>query len=215
MKINIKNIKVRSICATLFISLFLSCNNSGGELKGDEVAKSTDIVPNLKEISEKIKKASDFAQSVKEIETLVKSIDELAKAIGKKVDASGINTEADKNDSLVAGVFQIIADLKTKLTAMEAQKVNVSDDLKGKIIAAKKISDDFLTKVKSQHNNLGQSAEAPKAIKKDNVDNTKGAKELADLNTAIDVLLKGANTAVESAIEELTRPTKREVTSKS
>ncbi|WP_211228817.1 variable large family protein, partial [Borrelia coriaceae] len=27
MKINIKNIKVRSICATLFISLFLSCNN--------------------------------------------------------------------------------------------------------------------------------------------------------------------------------------------
>ncbi|AHH11546.1 Variable major outer membrane lipoprotein (plasmid) [Borrelia coriaceae ATCC 43381] len=29
MKINIKNIRVKSICATLFISLFLSCNNSG------------------------------------------------------------------------------------------------------------------------------------------------------------------------------------------
>ncbi|AHH11331.1 Variable outer membrane protein (plasmid) [Borrelia coriaceae ATCC 43381] len=27
MKINIKNIRVKSICATLFISLFLSCNN--------------------------------------------------------------------------------------------------------------------------------------------------------------------------------------------
>ncbi|AHH11260.1 variable large family protein (plasmid) [Borrelia coriaceae] len=29
MKINIKNIRVKSICATLFISLLLSCNNSG------------------------------------------------------------------------------------------------------------------------------------------------------------------------------------------
>ncbi|AHH11561.1 variable large family protein (plasmid) [Borrelia coriaceae] len=33
MKINIKNIRVKSICATLFISLFLSCNNSGEELE--------------------------------------------------------------------------------------------------------------------------------------------------------------------------------------
>ncbi|AHH11370.1 Variable outer membrane protein (plasmid) [Borrelia coriaceae ATCC 43381] len=27
MKINIKNIRIKSICTTLFISLFLSCNN--------------------------------------------------------------------------------------------------------------------------------------------------------------------------------------------
>ncbi|AHH11592.1 Variable outer membrane protein, partial (plasmid) [Borrelia coriaceae ATCC 43381] len=33
MKINIKNIKVGSICATLFISLFLSCNNGIEELE--------------------------------------------------------------------------------------------------------------------------------------------------------------------------------------
>ncbi|WP_025408864.1 variable large family protein [Borrelia coriaceae] len=33
MKINIKNIKVRSICATLFISLFLACNNGIEELE--------------------------------------------------------------------------------------------------------------------------------------------------------------------------------------
>ncbi|AHH11544.1 Variable major protein (plasmid) [Borrelia coriaceae ATCC 43381] len=32
MKINIKSIKVKSICATLFISLFLSCNNGIEEL---------------------------------------------------------------------------------------------------------------------------------------------------------------------------------------
>ncbi|AHH11335.1 variable large family protein (plasmid) [Borrelia coriaceae] len=33
MKINIKNIRVKSICATLFISLFLSCNNGIEELE--------------------------------------------------------------------------------------------------------------------------------------------------------------------------------------
>ncbi|AHH11922.1 variable large family protein (plasmid) [Borrelia coriaceae] len=33
MKINIKNIRIRSICATLFISLFLSCNNGIEELQ--------------------------------------------------------------------------------------------------------------------------------------------------------------------------------------
>ncbi|AHH11259.1 variable large family protein (plasmid) [Borrelia coriaceae] len=36
MKINIKNIKVRSICATLFISLFLSCNNGIEELQNQK-----------------------------------------------------------------------------------------------------------------------------------------------------------------------------------
>ncbi|AHH11800.1 hypothetical protein bcCo53_001284 (plasmid) [Borrelia coriaceae] len=33
MKINIKNIRLRSICTRLFIFLFLSCNNSGEELE--------------------------------------------------------------------------------------------------------------------------------------------------------------------------------------
>ncbi|AHH11921.1 variable large family protein [Borrelia coriaceae] len=36
MKINIKNIRVRSICATLFISLFLSCNNAGESAEAEK-----------------------------------------------------------------------------------------------------------------------------------------------------------------------------------
>ncbi|AHH11265.1 variable large family protein (plasmid) [Borrelia coriaceae] len=36
MKINIKNIRVRSICATLFISLFLSCNNGIEDLQKEK-----------------------------------------------------------------------------------------------------------------------------------------------------------------------------------
>ncbi|AHH11373.1 Variable major protein (plasmid) [Borrelia coriaceae ATCC 43381] len=33
MKINIKNVRVKSICATLFIALFFSCNNGIEELE--------------------------------------------------------------------------------------------------------------------------------------------------------------------------------------
>ncbi|AHH11798.1 variable large family protein (plasmid) [Borrelia coriaceae] len=36
MKINIKNISIKSICATLFISLFLSCNNGIEELQREK-----------------------------------------------------------------------------------------------------------------------------------------------------------------------------------
>ncbi|UPA17529.1 variable large family protein (plasmid) [Borrelia coriaceae] len=52
MKINIKNIGVKSICATLFISLFLSCNNSGESAEAEnrlnsvlmDVGRSTENV---------------------------------------------------------------------------------------------------------------------------------------------------------------------------
>ncbi|AHH11618.1 hypothetical protein bcCo53_001692 (plasmid) [Borrelia coriaceae] len=41
MKINIKNIRIKSICATLFIFLFLFCNNGIGELeKGNHFLSS-------------------------------------------------------------------------------------------------------------------------------------------------------------------------------
>ncbi|UPA17327.1 variable large family protein (plasmid) [Borrelia coriaceae] len=42
MKINIKNIRVKSICATLFISLFLSCNNSGESAEAEK--RLTDVL---------------------------------------------------------------------------------------------------------------------------------------------------------------------------
>ncbi|AFJ49044.1 Vsp/OspC family lipoprotein [Borrelia hermsii] len=190
-----------AILMTLF--LFISCNNGGPELKKGEVTKSDGTVLDLSKISANIKNAVTFAASVQEVETLVKSIDELAKAIGQKVNADGLTAEADKNDSLVAGVYQLISDVQGKLTKLEIGASKFAG-LKEKVVAAKKGSDDFLTKVKAQHNNLGQSAEAPKAIKKGNADSTKGAEELGKLNTAIDELLTAAKDAVEAAIAELT-----------
>ncbi|WP_241762553.1 Vsp/OspC family lipoprotein [Borrelia hermsii] len=124
------------------------------------------------------------------------------------MDSNGLTAEADKNESLVAGVFQAITNVKTKLAELETQADNVSDELKGKVTAAKKESDDFLTKVKGQNANLEQNAKAIKAIKKGNADNSKGTKETGDLSTVIDGLLKDANYAVEAAITELTTPAK-------
>ncbi|AHH11563.1 variable large family protein (plasmid) [Borrelia coriaceae] len=47
MKINIKNIRVKSICATLFISLFLSCNNGMEELQKEN--QSLRSISNLRQ----------------------------------------------------------------------------------------------------------------------------------------------------------------------
>ncbi|UPA15808.1 Vsp/OspC family lipoprotein [Borrelia turicatae] len=200
-----KRITLSALLMTLF--LLMSCNNSGTAPKDGQAAKSDGTVIDLATITKNITDAVAFANDVKEVHTLVKSIDELAKAIGQKVNADGLTAEADKNDSLVAGVYQLISDIQGKLTKLEIGASKFAG-LKEKVVAVKKGSDDFLTKVKAQHNNLGQSAEAPKAIKKGNADSTKGAEELGKLNTAIDALLTSAEAAVTDAINELSTSTK-------
>ncbi|UPA10073.1 hypothetical protein bhYOR_001445 (plasmid) [Borrelia nietonii YOR] len=205
--------RISAIIMTLFMVL-ISCNNGGPELKSDEAAKPDGTVLDLAKISKKIKDASDFATSVKEVETLVKSIDELAKAIGKKIKSDGgLDTEASKNGSLLAGVHSIISAVKTKLEALGTTD-GVSSDLKTKITDVKTKSQTFLGKLKDNHADLGKNDasddDTKKAIKKDNSDKTKGASELEALNTAIDGLLKAANGEVEAAIAELTTPVKGE-----
>ncbi|AHH11632.1 Variable major outer membrane lipoprotein, partial (plasmid) [Borrelia coriaceae ATCC 43381] len=50
MKINIKNIRLKSICATLFISLFLSCNNSGESAEAEK--RLTDVLMDVSRSAE-------------------------------------------------------------------------------------------------------------------------------------------------------------------
>ncbi|AHH13317.1 Variable outer membrane protein (plasmid) [Borrelia hermsii YBT] len=108
--------RISAIIMTLFM-VFISCNNEGPELKSDEVAKSDGTVLDLAKISAKIKEANAFAESVKEVETLVKSIDELVKAIGKKIkdSATDLDNQANKNASILAGAFNVVLHVKTKL----------------------------------------------------------------------------------------------------
>nr|QCQ81052.1 variable tick protein [Borrelia hermsii] len=193
-----------AILMTLF--LFISCNNGGPELKGNEVSKSDGTVLDLAKISAKIKDASDFATSVKEVHTLVKSIDVLAKGIGKKIkNADELDDVADKNGTLVAAVFSLMFDIKTNLETIADKFAG----MKEKIYAVKSECEKFIATVKGKNTDLGKDsvtdAHAQEVMDiKSKPSGDKGASDLVKLNTAIDGLLKDANDAVEAAIKELT-----------
>ncbi|ATQ16569.1 Vsp/OspC family lipoprotein (plasmid) [Borrelia miyamotoi] len=169
---------------TLFLIInivMISCGSGGPAPKEGQASKADGTVIDLAKVSKKIKDAVDFAASVKEIETLVKSVDELAKAIGKKIKEDGtLDTLNNKNGSLLAGAFQVILTVETKLKELE-KKNGLSDAFKAKITNAKGVNVlELVNKLKGGH------------------------AELEALNTAIDELLKAANGAVSSAIAELT-----------
>ncbi|UPA19362.1 vsp protein (plasmid) [Borrelia puertoricensis] len=203
-----------TLCA-LFLTLFLliSCNTSGSATKDGHAAKSDGALIDLVTITNNINDSVDFAKDVKEIHTLVKSIDELAKAIGKKIKNDGIlDAMAGKNGSLLAGVFQVILTVETKLEQLEKKK-ELSDDLKAKITNVKGEGTGLLNKLKGGHAELGiegaTDENAQKAIDRNGKpDGDKGVAELKKLNTAIDALLKDAEAAVTSAINELTTSAK-------
>ncbi|WP_434757412.1 Vsp/OspC family lipoprotein (plasmid) [Borrelia puertoricensis] len=202
-----------TLCA-LFLTLFLlsSCNTSGNATKDGQAAKFDGTVIDLVTITKNIKDSVDFAKSVTEIHTLVKSIDELAKAIGKKIkNGDELDASADHNGSLVAGAFQVILTVETKLKSLN-QSAKLPESLKTKVTAAEQSSKKFLDKLKGENVALGKEgatdSDTKKALDKNDGSKDKGVAELIALNTAIDNLLKDAEAAVTAAINELTTSTK-------
>ncbi|WP_318250823.1 Vsp/OspC family lipoprotein [Borrelia duttonii] len=171
--------------------------------------KGDGSVIDLKVVGEKIKSAVEFAGKVKEVHTLVKSVDELAKAIGKKIqeNTDTLGTDGAHNGSLVAGAFQMVLTIKTKLETLAALD-GISSDLKAKVDDTKGKAESFISKVKTKHSDLGKEGvtddHAKEAIDyKTKANGDKGAKELGELNTLIDTLLSFANKSVEASIAEL------------
>ncbi|ACH94147.1 Vsp/OspC family lipoprotein [Borrelia duttonii] len=192
--------------------VMMGCNSGGGIKEGGEegqVKKGDGSVIDLKGVSKRIKDAVEFAGKVKEVHVLVKSVDELAKAIGKKIDANGsLADEAGQNGSLIAGVHSVISAVNTKLKGLETTD-NISDELKGKIVAVETEGKAFLDKLKSGNAELGKKDASDDDTKKaidriGKTDGDKGVAELIKLNTAIDALLKLAIDAIEASIGELT-----------
>ncbi|WP_025401662.1 Vsp/OspC family lipoprotein [Borrelia crocidurae] len=202
--------RVKVVMIMVMMVVMMGCNSGGGIKEGEEgkARKGDGSVIDLKVVSKKIRDASEFMASVKEIETLVKSIDELVKAIGKKIDANGLADDANHNGSLIAGAYSVIVAVDTKLGVLETKAAGLSNDLKAKVTAAKVESTAFLTKIKGQNSDLGKDtasdAHVKNAIDKNDGTGGKGKEELVKLNTAVNELLKAANTAVGSAITELT-----------
>ncbi|ETZ17275.1 Variable outer membrane protein [Borrelia duttonii CR2A] len=201
--------KVRVIIMMVMMMVMMGCNSGGGIKEGEEGKgrKGDGSVIDLKGVSNKIKDAVEFAQGVKEVHTLVKSIDELAKAIGKKIkNDGGLDTEAGKNGTLVAGVFSVALDVQTKLVALEAKTSD--NELKKQIVDVKTKGNAFIDKMKSKHNDLGKQDsavtdnDAKAAIDRSN-SGDKGATELSALNVSIDGLLKTVNEVLKTVISEL------------
>ncbi|WP_041177950.1 Vsp/OspC family lipoprotein [Borrelia duttonii] len=198
----------------MVVMVVMGCNSGGGIKEGEEgkAKKGDGSVIDLKVIGEKIKSVVEFVEKVKEVETLVKSVDELAKAIGAKIkNAYELDTtNSNHNGSLIAGVFQVILTAETKLKALK-QSVE-TDSLKAKVIVAEQSSKKFLDKLKSENIALGKEdasdVDSKAAFLKSDAAGAKGAKELIELNTAIDELLKSVNGALEIAISELTTSSK-------
>ncbi|WP_376984005.1 Vsp/OspC family lipoprotein [Borrelia recurrentis] len=194
----------------VLVMVMMGCNSGGvGEGSQAKATKADGSVIDLKVVSKKIKDAVEFAEKVKEVHVLVKSVDELAKAIGKKIDANGsLAAEAGQNGSLIAGVHSVISAVNTKLKGLETTD-NISDELKGKIVAVETEGKAFLDKLKSGNAELGKKDASDDDTKKaiDRIgkkDGDKGVAELIKLNTAIDALLKLSTDAVEASIGELT-----------
>ncbi|UPA11525.1 hypothetical protein bpSLO_001378 (plasmid) [Borrelia parkeri] len=207
-----KRITFCALLMTLF--LLMSCNNSGTSPKDGQAAKSDGTILDLATITKNITDAVDFAKNVKDVHTLVKSIDELAKAIGKKIkDGDELDIEAAVNESLVAGAFQVILTVETKLKLLEGPSAKISDACKKKVTEAKTKSREFLGKLRGATATLGKKGvadnDAKAAIDRIGTSNgDKGVAELIALNTAIDALLTAANDAVTAAINALTTPAK-------
>ncbi|WP_376989596.1 Vsp/OspC family lipoprotein [Borrelia recurrentis] len=206
----------RVMIIMVLVMVMMGCNSGGVSGKGEgtggdgKVRKGDGSVIDLKVVGEKIKSAVEFAGKVKEVHVLVKSVDELAKAIGKKIKDSDQELDAldGKNGSLMAGVFQIILTVKGGLTKLETDSSSVTEKIKTKITDAKTKSVNFLKKLQEKNTDLGKedvsNADAEKAI--DYVkqkDGDKGAKELGELNKAVDELLVSSNKIVSDAIAEL------------
>ncbi|AHH11441.1 variable large family protein (plasmid) [Borrelia coriaceae] len=121
MKINIKNIRVKSICATLFISLFLSCNSGVIE----ELEKQRDYILSISNLRQgfldvftsfgdtlgtvlgfnKDTKKSDIGEQLGKIGDAVKSVKDKLESI--KSD-SGYDLIKDKAESVIAKVIETL-----------------------------------------------------------------------------------------------------------
>nr|AAC45540.1 outer surface protein C [Borreliella burgdorferi]prf//2104234C outer surface protein C [Borreliella burgdorferi] len=195
-----------AILMTLF--LFISCNNSGkdGNAASTNPADESVKGPNLTEISKKITDSNAVVLAVKEVGALLTSIDELAtKAIGKKIHQNnGLDTENNHNGSLLAGAYAISTLITQKLGGLK------NEELKEKIAAVKKCSEEFTNKLKSSHTELGkqdaQDDDAKKAILRTHNTKDKGAEELDKLFKAVENLSKAAKEMLSNSVKELTSP---------
>ncbi|AHH11261.1 variable large family protein (plasmid) [Borrelia coriaceae] len=134
MKINIKNIKVRSICVTLFISLFLSCNNGIEELE-----KQRDFILSISNLRQSFLDIfTSFGDSLggvlgfksetkkSEIGDYFKTVKETVEGIKGKLNTI-VTDMKNENNSNASGTEAAVAALNKKLDQIIQGAKTVSD----------------------------------------------------------------------------------------
>ncbi|WP_041178870.1 variable large family protein [Borrelia coriaceae] len=157
MKINIKNINIKSICATLFISLFLSCNNGIEELEKqrDSVLSISKLRQNFLDIftsfgeitgtvlgfnkDTKKSEVADYFKTVKETVEGVKSkLNTIVENMRAANNPNATSTETAVNNLVTNTLDKIIKGAKTASEAIGTDSnliANVADQTNAKGIA--------------------------------------------------------------------------------
>ncbi|AHH11375.1 variable large family protein (plasmid) [Borrelia coriaceae] len=181
MKINIKNIRIKRICATLFISLFLSCNNSGEEL-------------------EKLKNQNNFLSS---LANLGNDFLDIFTSFGNSLGGVlGFNTETKKSD--VANYFKKVHDTveetRKKLVKIvedvEKEKNPNADAVKKEV---EKLVIEKLSKIIEGASEALKSADASEPI--GNISTASGAQNNKVVVGDIDSLVKGIKSIVDVVLQ--------------
>ncbi|AHH11433.1 variable large family protein (plasmid) [Borrelia coriaceae] len=135
MKINIKNINIKSICATLFISLFLACNNGIEELEKRNTFLSSlanlgnDFLNVFTSFGESFGGVLGFNTNTQksEIGTYFNTVKETVEGIKSKLNAIIENMKREGNPN-ASGTEAAVADLNKKLDQIIE---GASDAIKG------------------------------------------------------------------------------------
>ncbi|UPA17501.1 variable large family protein (plasmid) [Borrelia coriaceae] len=182
MKINIKNIRVKSICATLFISLFLSCNNGIEELQKQN--QSILSISNLRQIFLDV--FASFGDMLKDpfgitAATTKKSVGEQLGKVGEAVKSAKSKLESIKSGS----GYDLIKDKAETLIAKAIKTLKKIVNGTNKIKEATKDADDQIA-------NAGSSnADAVKADETSVKNLVKGISMVYEASKDADVAPKG------------------------
>ncbi|AHH11450.1 variable large family protein (plasmid) [Borrelia coriaceae] len=183
MKINIKNIRVRSICATLFISLFLSCNNGVIE----ELEKRNIFLSSLANLG------NDF------LNIFTSFGDTIGSSLGFNAETkkSGVRDYFKKVHDTVKStkdkLEKLVADMKTKdnpnATETEAAVTALNEKLTKIIEGAKTVSDAIGDIAKQLIANVADQR-SPAGVKGDNIDSI-----VTGIKSIVEVVLKDNGSA--------------------
>ncbi|AHH11694.1 variable large family protein (plasmid) [Borrelia coriaceae] len=180
MKINIKNIRIKSICVTLFISIFLSCNSG---------------------VIEELEKKNTFFDSLVKIGHVFQEMfGSFGNSIGDALGFSAVKSDdtRDKIGKHFEKVGEGLKNTKTKLEELSKQIVSTSHADTKEVEAVISTASEMLTKL---IDSVAKIAEVTKQAGEIVAIETGGGNAVGAHKESVDVILKEVKEIIETAKE--------------